>query len=1149
MPVPPISRGHLPCFPYRQARCLRTILHRTNPHYAGHVRTLWWWSRLSGEWPSASADESLEDRFRRHEKIMRSRYSKYLRRRAMWEKDECAHWPWHMSGRLGSRRHCGQNAPGSPNSSKGKPSAEDHDRDRDSFHSDFESFKAAIDRAISKDPYGTLFGRRLANHSWTSYPSWTPFSWLSHGETTRENAGKSSGGPSVTEEGKSAQQEPASTTVETSSVTRNDNEAATPEQAHYRYDPISMRNVPVKNTETNVKPQVESKNPFLENLFSEHGVDIPVKTHKPHKVYGYDASPERSKEAKQESHSPDFHRGFASSRQDEMRGLLARSKGNNIDTSATYTEASPDHKAESGSDEQTTSNHRREVAEPDDNAPLFSGTTYAGRFSHGEKIPNQATQSPVQLTEKRGQDSSIDTTDSTKKEVVKTTSPKLEPALNRVQATGDRQFKSKSSKLETAVDRHVSASSIRSKKAEAAVDKPTPQEAPFETTEEDVDLLRASDVRAATRTSRTTKQETDALKRKARAKLETEYARSQSEAATPDEDKVDFSASTLRAKLNHVWDHVRDYPNGIVAKTMQSMNAFNDNYKKYVSSEKTKELIDKLVFKDESLTNTPSIYKSTQKKPKVQTFTPSQEVLDAEKERSQRTFDLRQASLNADEEAKAQKAQLSRLASDIRAAYEEEYGPIDINHRQQDRAAPGNVESEQSPAKIHPLMTASVKPGVSTNPVIDAHISQFEPKLADLVDGAKEVRSQLREVNDELARIQGSSSPSRDLNTVIDGAKEVRRGLHEAQLAIRAIESGRPQTVWNAPQKPPAQSDESRVVPKEHESASDLGNQAGLQRDESLQGVSTQPQSSSELVTEPNKVPEPFITPSGSPEWNDEQPPPIESLREKTYDSQFIILAYDPATGKVQFSPMNEPAKPTQKAADAVGVLSRLKNAPEFLKHFATLKRAGYSLFNGSENMLIFKKKPREHGSAINKVDELKPAPETATAVTSTATMAQAGAGSAVATAALGDGIPTDVEPNVAPAATTATPSRLFGNAGHTRVRRQEDVFSGTIRPNAASQNSNTDEIGSSSAFPPNTDGANMHHEGVWTRFTRSVKRTALIVAALGGGAYIIGFIAEGIGAEAQKQNGLDNEKAAGPRKRIVMTGQRPGIYSTESSR
>ncbi|KAL2429982.1 hypothetical protein ABEF95_013672 [Exophiala dermatitidis] len=1146
MPILHISRGHLPCLPYRPAHCLRTTLHRTNLSYSGHIRTLWWWSRHSGEWPSASTDESLEDRFRRHEKIMRSRYSKYLRRRAMWEKDECAHWPWHMSGRLGPRRHCGQNTPGSPKWSKGKPSAEDHDRD--SFHSDFESFKAAIDRAISKDPYGTLFGRRLANHSWTSYPSWTPFSWLSHGETTREHAGKSSSGPSVTQDGKSIQQEPANTTAETSTLAGNNNKAATPEGAHYRYDPISMRNVLVKNPETKIEPQVESKKPFLENLFSEHGVDIPVTTYKPHKVYGYNPSPEQSKEAKQDSKSPDFCWGFASSRQDEMRGLLARSKGNNIDTSATYTEASPDHKAEAGSDEQTTSSHRREVAEPDENAPLFSGTTYAGRFSYGERVPNEATQSPVQSTQKSGQDSSIDAMVSTKEEGVNTTRTKLEPALNRVQASGDRQFKSKTSKLETAVDRHVSASSIRSKEAAAGVDKPNPQEAPFETTEEDVDLLRASDVRAATRTSRTTKQEAEAVKRKARAKLETDYAKHQSEATSVDEDKVDVSANTLRAKLNHVWDHVRDYPNGIVAKTMQSMNAFNDNYKKYVSSEKTKELVDKLVFKDESLTNTPSIYKSTEKKPKAQTFTPSQEVLDAEEERSRRASDLRQASLNAEEEAKAQKAQLSRLASDIRAAYEEEYGPIDINHRQPDRAARGNVELERSSEKMHPLMTASVKPGVSTSPVIDAHVSQFEPKLADLVDGAKEVRSQLREVSEELARIQGSSSSARDLNTVIDGAKEVRRGLHEAQLAIRAIECGRPQTVWNAPQKPPAQSGESRVVSKEHGSVSDLANQPGLQRDESLRGVSTQPQSSSELVTEPNKVPEPFITPSGSPEWNDEQPPPIESLREKTYDSQFIILAYDPATGKVHFWPMNEPAKPTQKAADAVGILSRLKNAPEFLKHFAALRRAGYSLFNGSENMLIFKKKPREHGSAIKKVEESKPVPEAATAATSTATMAQAGAGSTDATTTVGDEVPTELEHNMAPAATTAMPPRPSGNAGQTRVKRQEDVFSGTIRPNAASQDSRRDEVGSS-AFPPDTDGANMHHEGIWTRFTKGLKRTALIVAALGGGAYAIGFIAEGMGAEAQKQNGLDNEKSPGPRRRIVMTGQRPGIYSTESSR
>ncbi|KAK7900562.1 hypothetical protein LTR67_002844 [Exophiala xenobiotica] len=1137
MPLPPVWNSRLGNTPGRTSLCFRTTIHRAKRINTHQVRNLWWWSRHSNEHPLI-IDENLEERMRRHQKIMRSRYSKALKRKALWERGDNHHLPWVVQGRFWGSRYCATKPQpsnsGRPTQDEEHPHKPHGQATRKPMHQGFDSFRAAVDRAIAEDPYGTLFGRRWRGRPTTDHSTWDPFSWMFTSDAIKED--------DVTRSMNSSSHKPASpsdrplhssSTVAAPSLESKakpflarEKEATIGDQEDYVYDPISMRKVSKKRT----IEVSEEKKPFLDTLFSEHGADIPVKIFKPHKVYGYGTSEKSTETSTSDTNATTPSKGLSSSKKQELRELMSRAKGNNIYTTGQFTEPYSNHVAEEKQEPLGTPKRVRESTEPDDNTPLFSGTTYETRSEQGSNIgtkyqdwlakegfrtQNAETQTPrmkeptYEIPVKKyagfrpqAEPSLQDANETTTEMPVKTFALKLEPALDRIQMNSVAKPENGSSTLQTALDRRNNTSKAAEQKEEgskaAKVFKPS-----IPATEEDMDLLRASDVRAATRTARVTKQENDNLKKQQREKLEADFAalsNEQKDATNPAPEDAGTQTSSLSKKLDNVWGHVREYPDGIVAKTLRSVGTFNSNYGTYLRhlrGEKWMDLTKNLIFKDESLSKAPSIYKD---KPQtsLKLSTPSPETTKAMEERNERTATLREATVRAKNESEITNAQLSRLSNDIRAVYESEYGPIDVNHRQPaaETEILDGVSGSPTPDRAinkqpHPLLSATVKPGVSTNPVIDNHVSDFEPKYAGL----------------------------------IDATKAVRRELHEAKMAIRAIEAGRPENVWSAPDTTGSNFGRKRIDLKAQEvvevkpTISETG-----ESDPGEVVEKKSPGGAPSEQTERHTVPEPVFTPAGSPVWNDEQIPPIESLRTKRFDSPYLILAYDSATEKVEISPMNEPSKTAKKSADAVGILARLKHAPEFLKHFATLKRAGYALYNGSEDILIFRKQPPEPVAASKPVSSVRDSDTNADGTQSSKSVAP---------------VLDEVYEGTNPSETPAPPSRLSVSKQPT-VKRQENVFSGTIRPSVAVAPSNTQ---TNSHAPKEQD------DTFWKRFTSGLRRTFLTIAALGGGAYVIGFVAEGMGAQAQKQNGIEDPQAQGPRKRIVMTGQRPGIFSTESSR
>lgn len=1142
---------------------------------------------------------------RRYQKVMRSRYYKLARRRAVWESEDLHIRPWRHH-RFWAARHCGYkplSSTGISNNEPKEPRSEyDSENDTRTVYDDFESFRAAVDKAIARDPYGTLFGRRLQSPPSSNNSSWTSFSWFTDPKEIKEETdaappqNRSSESAKMTAEkvSKPASPTPTPNMIKETTLSYVEEE--------YEYDPITMRKVPVKkqSEETRVdtqppappsekqpsspdtkkpssRPEGETKLPPLlqKMFFQEHGVDIPVKTFKPHKVFGYGMSDEKATDHSTESDVTGPKKDFSTSRKQEFRDLMSRTKGNSIDTSGFFTEASTPSKSEANTDEPILPKKPRDSPAPDDTLPLFSGTTYEGR------APRKPTSNSSDWLVKEGFRQANTHEQSTKiaKDAavdipVKPFNAKLEPALDRVQARATQESNTQPPRLETALDRQLSASrpiGSSSTRLDQAKVKTSSEENELHTRQYQVDpQKRWEEFKRITDANRAAQQ--SIAKQQRQAKLEADFEARQKDAAneidySPKARKTDTSTSKLSKAMNNVWEHVREYPNGIVARTMNSMTNLNENYKKYIRPNAISGLTDKLVFKDESLSKTASIYKRDVKPRKVETFTPSHEILTEETHWQQWTATLKDATEKAKEDAQVQKAQISKLANEIQSVYESEYGPIDAKHKQ---AGPGSAKRSDSPEiaasppkprhsseiKPHPLSTASIKPGVTTNPVIDQHITTFEPKLAELVDNAKQVHAQLRDIQTESqdllklgsSKVQSSSGVSeaeRTLSTwneVIQGTKEVRRALHETQNEIRVIERKRPVNAWSSPQLSGADFGQKRIdirVEKapEPEISSDTNKKEPRVEPEVLKA--------SESVEEKvqKTVPEPVHTPAGSPIWNDEQIPSIENLKVRKFNAPYLVLTYNTTAGKVDISPSDQPIFEMPRSVNAVHILARLKNASEFLKHFQVMQKAGYTLYNGSSNELIFQrsrpeqaKGPVTNASAATATSEAKSVPEQKPSATQPEKEA----------AKVLEELPTDLNPP-GPAAPTAPPSRPYIDVP--KVRRQENVFSGTIRPNTASPS----EVGpgeKAGGSQPGEATPKVQKESFWRRFTRGVRRTLLTITALGVGAYTIGFISEGLGAHTQQQKAIeDGRDAPGPRKRIVVTGQRPGIYSTESSR
>jgi hypothetical protein len=397
-------------------------------------------------------------------------------------------------------------------------------------------------------------------------------------------------------------------------------------------------------------------------------VDIPVKPYKHHRVFGY--SPKTGPDVFEGKRCPSEAQALKAetSRLAELRKLKAATLGNSIATTAEYY----------GKWVPAEEKAKKEVVKKDtpestaEDAPLFSGTTYEAKYKDillesksskqdwldregfGTKqapLANAASKGDASTHEREREDSHA----------------KLEPSLDRLETLHQT-----SRKLEPTLDRLAPSSKERRQTRSSQKPSSEAQELPSE----DLDLLRASDIRALTKTSRQSKQDNEIKKQDKRHKLENNFAAHQRD---DDGRSITFpytileSSKKLSESLNHLWHRVRAQQKAWLAEATESLDSKNDS-----TSEEAPRSINQERQASGSETKAASSVKRAVTRP-IQTFTPSQEVLDAEQESWDRTFALRKARLEATKvEAEVEDKQKA-LADTIKATYEDEYGPIRIN--------------------------------------------------------------------------------------------------------------------------------------------------------------------------------------------------------------------------------------------------------------------------------------------------------------------------------------------------------------------------------------------------------------------------------------------------------------------------------------
>ena len=1071
-------------------------------------------------------DEQLEERIARQQKIMKYRYHRALRRASMWDRDSSPRspWSWRMSRRgWGDCKNHSSTPP-----SQNKPQEDEKEKSRGghswpAFHNDFESFKAAVDRTISRDLHGTLFGRRLRSSPTLNNSPWTSFSWIfdpQDSKTTPEPEPKGptgSGNPNANIKNASG---PSSTLSRVASTqpyapTNRATKETTSTDLSYEYDPISGRKVPRRR---DIKREEAPKPPLLQSLFSEHGVDIPVKAYNPHIVYGYGAGEKTTNVLKKSDQAeiPTPKKESTNSRAQQLRTLRASMLGNSIDTAAEFGgKYKPPEEAFGSVDEQ----RMRSSPGPDEDAPLFSGTTYQSKSqdilssrapkdpwlsregfaseppkTHGASVTGTSSNSPILRSSGNRTRSALDRLNSSAINIpVKTFKSNKHPSLDRINALSPNPSTPGQEPIlkEESEARNEAVPTSKQLSAEFQ-----------ENTDKDIDLLRASDVRAAMKSTRTTKQDVVNEKREVRAKLEADYeARGRDHKDILDVLPGNVAAATekLSKALNNVWKHVGEHPSGVVAKTMQKMGLSTENHQKYFVANRSEGLTEKLVFKDEALSKTPSIHRkspATTAADRTQPTAPSKEVADAMRQNELILQALRQSNEAAATKARKEDIEITGLAQDIRAAYESQYGKIDVSHRQPSTSTTVEgrlTRGETNDAKPHPLRTATVKDGVPRNLAVEQHVNSFEPTYAKIVDGVKEVRKE----------------------------------LHEASMYVRTVQSSRPKVYWDESKPRTGTASDVQVQEISPENKPAISDSTGRSTKLELRDAATTAATNVQLAS---------------------------STGEPRFTSSHVVLAYNPTTNQVDASPMSTSlAGRTSSKVDASDILANLSHPAQFLHHFSALESAGYELASGGGNLLVFQKrgsgtKPPEPAPQTDKPGAAQTEVRNKIAAEEAASQPQPGPvvspkpEVSKEPAVVVDQVPSETEPAPGPSASMTSPPTSPRSLRKPRVKRQEDVFSATMKP---IPNSSAKQGSSTSSYEPATS-----RDSVFQRLRRGIKRATVTIAALGAGAYVIGVVAEGLSAQEQQRRGLEEAQGQGPRKRMVMvTGQRPGVYSTESSR
>ena len=530
--------------------------------------------------------------------------------------------------------------------------------------------------------------------------------------------------------------------------------------------------------------------------------------------------------------------------------------------------------------------------------------------------------------------------------------------------------KGSNNKIESALDRHVKDMNKSSGQNPA---NSSPLKYPIrETTEEDIDLLRASDVRASAGICKRVSKPTTAEQQERRAILSDDYEsrNHQLDRRLEEELRSQKTASENAKKHAEVNDsslkYSQDHPVAISEIKKSSLNMPID---------------ETLPSESETLLSVPTSLSQREARKRLEArraheievnaqkvameaietrdnIGPSQCNIEAiESQRAGKSGKASNidvfASRPSPQESDQQLAKDKALIRDIQSIYEDQYGIIDVYHRQ-----PSLGAAEISPVKT--TLGKSASRQKATNEVLEQ-----TTKSAHAESRAGDQRSPNKgdSVSSTIEQSANYGDPSclkpqdRKVGDQIDIRRQLLREVYETQNLIRDLsrrisESKLPQSVLrespshpNVPEQTLQQSSNSSSIPY-----SGQGDSYGAE------GILSDKQAKLHSASKPplNQFD------SGSPTSNG-----FETGESATIPVSYRILAYDPTTQRVTAAKNTFLTSPTsEKRLTVAEALSGLANPAKFLPHFASLQSAGYEIVSGSSNLLIFQKTGSEKLSA-----------------------------------------------------------------------------------------------------------------------------------------------------------------------------------------
>lgn len=551
------------------------------------------------------------------------------------------------------------------------------------------------------------------------------------------------------------------------------------------------------------------------------------------------------------------------------------------------------------------------------------------------------------------------------------------------------------SKIETALDRYLRIKRTQAK--ESSTNDPPSKLKGEESTKEDVELLRASDVRASAGLCGRSPKETNNERQEKRRTLENDYERRPQYLDSRLKDEVasrqaQSARSPLQKKRSPIFSHP-GHSGPSLPNFVNKSSVCEPSTMSRVGTEQWSERQMAELSRREAINRKKDAAKSVHKE-EVKAQKAAMEALEMRSGGARKTAKVspvqsqesgegdmasnvcefagrgRWYKQQAPHAMKESELKLQQMAKDrafvreIRSIYEDEYGTIDTRHRQPSRQA----EQEDNEHAHEVIGESSKQPS-----------KQVEQKAKEKhEEEAKDQLSRQSSSEDLLDRLSRAflDASKKDSNSVrlpyesynFDTIGFQQRDRNDKESTQEAIDQSKESSRRAFPDMPDANSSSNNFAEPQHVENREV------ERSEVSEAIP-------KLVNESSvKLPASADKGTGKPD----APTTTASLRsdesgssstsklispeasDSTKPSSYRILAYDPSTQRVTSAKTTSLTAPAdEKTLSLVEALSRLAAPAKFLPHFASLHNSGYEIVSGSTNVLIFKKvrpaKPVSH--------------------------------------------------------------------------------------------------------------------------------------------------------------------------------------------